>query len=81
MNSDDDLMDGRFKPKRHRTDVPTIPPSLAETSTTTSDAIKEFLAPELKEFFSNKNDSTLFLKALSADGIDSWCLSLTYPFN
>ena len=78
-DSDSDLLGGRFARKGHRTDEGRPRgTSVAETTTTASeDVLKEFLAPELRDFFATKNDGSLFVKALAADGIESCFKSST----
>lgn len=53
------------------------PPSttFSTRSTTCEEVIQEFLQEELRTYFLNKSDATLFLKMLTADGLEPFSRS------
>lgn len=72
--SDEDLFTGRFMKKPHVSDAPPTERSLVSTNAS-EEAIAQFLEGELSELFTNRQDASLFLKVLSADGIAAGAVS------
>ena len=78
---DHDLMRGRFgdRPKRTQptstTRISSGGKSQAAEEIESEDILQEFLNKELKSFFTNQGDATLFVKVLCADGIAPWLTS------
>lgn len=72
-SDDDDMFKGdRFK-KGSRRDPSIAAVSTRSTAATSSeDLLRDFLDEELKTFFPQRADAALFLKVLSADGVESW---------
>ena len=68
-SDDGDIFDGRFKPRK-KSDASQ---SLAARSTVApcEELLKEFFEPDFKTYFSYRADESLFMKILSADGLDT----------